>query len=106
MTKGMIKVSVLYPNGDGHTFDLKHYTETHMPMVGALIGDAMKGGAMESGLGGPGNTPPAYLIMSHMYFETVEAFEASFGPNAEKIMGDIPNFTNAQPVVQISEVLG
>jgi len=34
----------------------------------------------------------------------VEAFQKSFGPNAGEILGDIPNYTNIQPIVQISEV--
>jgi len=43
--------------------------------------------------------------MSHLYYDSVEAFENSFGPNAEKIMADIPNYTNTQPVIQISVVM-
>ena len=101
----MTKVSVLYPNGDGHTFDMEYYTQKHLPMVGGLLGDSVKATALEKGLSGPENTPVAYLVMSHLYFDSVAAFEASFGPNVEQIMGDVPNFTNTQPVVQISEVL-
>lgn len=101
----MTKVSVLYPNGDGHTFDMEYYTQKHLPMVGGLLGDTLKGSALERGLGGPEGSAAAYLVMSHLYYDSVEAFEASFGPNAEKIMADIPNYTNTQPVIQISEVM-
>lgn len=45
------------------------------------------------------------VAMGHLYFDSVEDFQDAFGPNAEKIMGDIPNFTNSEPVVQISEVV-
>jgi hypothetical protein len=38
-------------------------------------------------------------------FESMESFEHLFGANAEKIMADLPNFTNVQPQVQISELL-
>ena len=31
------------------------------------------------------------------------AFQAAFAPHAATIMGDIPNYTNVQPVIQISE---
>ena len=105
MNSGMIKVSALYPNGEGHTFDVDYYTQKHITMVGDLLGDAMKGGEMEKGLGGPEGSPAAYLFMSHMYFDSMEAFEASFGPNAGTIMADIPNYTNTQPVIQISQVV-
>ncbi len=39
-----------------------------------------------------------------MTFETVDAFQQAFGPNAPAIMGDIPNFTNVEPLVQISQI--
>lgn len=65
----------------------------------------MQSAAVEQGLGGatPGS-PPAFSAMGHLYFDSVEAFEAAFGPHAGAIMGDIPNYTNVQPTIQVSEV--
>ena len=102
----MIKVSVLYPNGEGKTFDMDYYCNKHVPMVADLLGDAVKGATIEKGLGGgaPGS-PATYVGMGNLYFDSMEDFEGSFSPNAEKIMGDLPNFTNIAPVVQVSEVL-
>ena len=37
--------------------------------------------------------------------DSVEAFNAGFGPHANEILGDIPNYTDLQPVMQISEVV-
>ena len=51
----------------------------------------------------PGS-PPAYLAMGHLLFDSAEAFQQSFGPHAQAILGDIPNYTNTQPTIQISEV--
>ena len=106
MKKGSIKVSVLYPSGDGKTFDMDYYCSTHVPMVAGLLGNAAIGATVEKGLGGaaPGS-PPSYVAMGNLYFETMESFQSSFGPNAEKIMSDVPNFTNIEPVMQISEVM-
>ncbi len=106
MKKGMIKLSVMYPNGEGKTFDMDYYCNKHIPMVAGLLGDAVKGATVESGLGSvePG-APAPYAAMGNMYFESMESFENSFGPNAEAIMADAPNYTNAEPTVQISEVL-
>jgi uncharacterized protein (TIGR02118 family) len=42
--------------------------------------------------------------MAHLSFESVEAFQAAFGPHAEAIMGDIPNYTDISPAIQISTV--
>ena len=101
----MIKVSVLYPNGDGKTFDMDYYCNKHVPMVAELLGDSVKGATVEKGLGGGTPDAPApYAAMGNLYFDTVQAFQNSFGPNAGKIMGDIPNYTNIEPVIQVSEV--
>ena len=35
--KGMIKVTVLYPAGDGKKFDMDYYTNKHIPMVKACL---------------------------------------------------------------------
>jgi uncharacterized protein (TIGR02118 family) len=106
MKKGMTKVSVLYPNGENKTFNMDYYCNTHLPMVGKLLGDSLKGATVEKGLGGgaPGSIAP-FAGMGNMYFDSVEEFGAAFGPNAEQIMGDLPNFTNIEPVIQISEVM-
>ena len=106
MKKGMIKVSVLYPNGEGKKFDLDYYCNQHVKMVGGLLGDSVKGASVEKGLGGAApNSPATYAAMGDLYFESMESFQNTFGPNAEKIMADLPNFTNIEPVVQISEVM-
>jgi len=106
MKKGLIKVSVVYPNSEGKTFNMDYYMNTHVPMVAELLGDALKGAAVEKGIGGgaPGSSAP-FAGMGNMYFDSVQEFENAFGPNAEKIMGDLPNFTNIEPVVQVSEVM-
>ena len=106
MKQGMIKLSVMYPSGEGKTFDMDYYLNTHIPLVGKLLGDAVKGATVEQGLGGPApNSPATFAAIGNLYFDSVESFQNSFGPNAPEILADLPNFTNAEPVVQISKVL-
>lgn len=102
----MIKVSVMYPTGEGKTFDMDYYCNTHIPLVGKLLGDTVKAATVEKGLGGgaPGS-PAAYAAMGNLYFQSMESFKGAFGPNSDEIMADLPNFTNAEPVIQISEVM-
>jgi uncharacterized protein (TIGR02118 family) len=101
----MIKVSVLYPAGAGKKFDMDYYCNSHMKMVRSKLGSACKNTAVELGLGGgaPG-APPTYAAMGHLYFDSVAEFQAAFAPHAEAIMADIPNYTDIQPVIQVSEV--
>ncbi len=101
----MIKVSVFYPNEQGKKFDMSYYFNMHVPMIQEKLGRACKHLAVEEGLAGaaPG-LPATYLIMFHLYFDSVEAFQSAFGPHAQTIMGDIPNYTDIQPTIQVSEV--
>jgi len=103
--KGMVKVTILYPNGDGKTFDMNYYSNKHMPMVSSLLGDSLKLSKIDKGIAGrTPDEPIPYLAIGYLYFDKLSAYQNSFGPNAEKIVGDIPNYTNIQPVVQISEI--
>ena len=106
MKKGMIKGTVLYPNGDGKKFDMDYYCNQHLPMVAGLMGDTLKGTAVEKGLaGGAPDTPAPYAAVGNLYFDSIEAFETAFGPHMETIMADVPNYTNIEPIMLISEVM-
>ncbi len=102
----MIKVSVMYPHKEGARFDHAYYRDKHMPLVKAKMGDACKFYTVDKGLaGGAPGAPPAYVGMCHIYCDSVESFQAGMGPHMEEIMGDIPNYTDIAPVLQISEVV-
>ena len=100
----MIRVSVMYPNSAGATFDMADYTSRHMPMVQRLI-PSCKGIAAEKGLaGGTPGSQPTYSAIGYLLFDSVESFEKGFGPHATEILADIPKYTNITPVIQISEI--
>ncbi len=101
----MVKVSVFYPNRKGARFDIEYYCNRHMPLVQRLVGAALKGVSVEHGICGEGpGAPPTYVALGHLLFDSVEAFQGGFGPHVQEIMADIPNYTNTEPTIQISEV--
>ena len=101
----MIKVGVFYPYKEGSRFDMKYYLEKHLPMVRQKLGGAVKSMGVEQGIaGGTPGAPITYQVIAHMICESVEAFQSAFGPQAATIMADVPNYTDLQPIVQISEV--
>ena len=105
MKKGSVKLSVLYPDESGKSFNIDYYCNKHLPMVAGLLGDAVIGASVESGLaGGAPGSSAAFIAMGNLYFETMDSFQNSFGPNAAAIMADVPNYTNIEPIIQISEV--
>ncbi len=101
----MIKVTVLYPNGSGAKFDMNYYVTKHMPLVRERCAPECRSIAAESGVGGGGPGSPApYIALGHLTFDSVAAFQKAFTPHMTEIMGDIPNYTNTSPVIQISEI--
>ena len=101
----MIKVSVLYPNQPGAKFDMRYYCDKHMPLVADKLGAALRQAEVNAGVaGGAPGAPPPFVAMAHLSFDSVAAFQAAFGPVADAIMGDIPNYTDIEPVIQISEI--
>jgi len=102
----MIKVSVMYPNTPGARFDHKYYRNKHMPLVKERMGDKCKYYTIDKGLaGGEPGSPATYVGMCHIFCDSVEAFQAGFGPHAKEILADIANYTDLKPILQISEVV-
>ena len=72
----MIKVSVLYPNFPGATFDMGYYVNKHMPMVRDRCAPACRGIAAEGGVaGGAPGAPPPYIAVGHLTFDSVARSE-------------------------------
>ncbi len=101
----MICLSVLYANVEGKRFDHDYYAQKHMPMVLDKLKDhGMTRYEVDRGLGGvaPGS-PPAYLCIGRCYFETIAGFEQGFAKHGAELAADIPNYTDAEVVLQVSE---
>lgn len=102
----MIKVSVMYPYREGARFDHAYYRDRHMPMVQQKLGQACRYYTIDRGLaGGAPGAAPAYEAMSHLFCDSIETFQAAMAPHAGQIMADVPNYTDLQPLIQVSEVV-
>jgi uncharacterized protein (TIGR02118 family) len=84
---------------------MPYYLDSHMKMVQQLLGRQLKGIAVEEGISGaePGSSA-SYVAMGHLLFESITDYRTSFEPHAQTIVGDVPNYTNSQPIIQISEI--
>jgi uncharacterized protein (TIGR02118 family) len=101
----MVKVSIFYPNKPGSRFDVGYYLNMHMPMAARLLGPAIKAIAVDIGRLGPGpeDTAPFAAICAFTC-DTVEDFMQAFTPVAAELQGDIPRYTDIQPIVQFSDI--
>lgn len=101
----MVKLSVMYPHRDGAKFDLDYYLTKHLGLVQEHWGGLVQDAYVARGLGGgaPGD-PPTYHIMTQVSFASMEQLNEALG-RAQPLLADIPNFTDIQPVMQVSEVV-
>ena len=102
-----IKVSILYPNAEGKHFDVDYYRDSHMVLVKKLLQPL---GLIETGIekglaGGEPNQPVPFLCIGYITFNTMEEFQKAFEAHGQELLDDVPNFTNVQPVIQISEIV-
>lgn len=102
----MVIVTVIYPKtGESH-FDLEYYLQKHIPLVRARWAgmglenlDLMRGtSAMDGGA-------PSFDVIAQLHFSSVERMRDALKQHGREIMGDIPKFTNVQPLVQMNEEL-
>ena len=102
----MIVVSVMYPATADAKFDMAYYMEKHVPMVGERWGAmGLREAKVLQGAGAPGGGPATYSVIALLTFDSAEAFGQAVAQHGAEIMGDIANFTNVQPVIQVSNVL-
>ena len=100
-----ITITVLYPNDAFSNFDMDYYLGSHVPLVqekwapaGMNSLNVIKGAATPDP-----DTPPPFQVIAILGFDSLQAFQNAVGESGAEVMGDIPNFTDVSPVVQINE---
>jgi uncharacterized protein (TIGR02118 family) len=102
---GTFKVSILYPNGEDKTFDMDYYEKKHMPMVAGFLGKNLKFYEIDKGIAGrtPNDKPP-FVAIGYFYVSDIAEYNKAIAQNRDAVISDFKNYTNIQPVVQISEI--
>ncbi len=101
----LFKIAVLYPSGEGKTFDMAYYETRHMPMVAALLGKNLKFYEIDKGIAGRTTADKIpYLAIGYFYVRNVDEYNKAIGQNRDAIVNDFKHYTNIQPVIQISEI--
>ncbi len=79
--------------------DENYYFTKHMPMVEEVFGSlGMRKCQVQKVVGTAPGTVSPYQIMTSLYFDSAEAYQATFGnPAAAQVREDIPNFYQARP---------
>src|SRR5262245_59065068 len=103
----MVRITVLYPNESGKRFDHTYYAQKHLPLVmERLKSSGMLRYEVDKGIaGGAPGAPAPFVATCHLYFNNVADFQKGIGTHSKEIMGDIPNYTDIAPQIQISEIV-
>lgn len=99
----MVTISVLYPRTAESRFDHDYYMQKHVPMVRARLKDMgfVKLELMR-GLSTLDGGPPPFELIAHLTFSSPEHMQAALVSAGVEIMGDIPNYSNVQPLIQLN----
>jgi uncharacterized protein (TIGR02118 family) len=103
----MNRVSILYPNRPGSRFDLDYYFNIHMPRSIQLLsaGEGFRSVLVECGVSGANpDSAPSFIAGCHYEFDSYERFVTAFSPHAEELRGDMSNYTDVEPIIQVNEI--
>ena len=95
------RVTVIYPQKDGSKFDFDYYMQKHIPMVERLMGKSIE---VRRGISSAAGAPAPYVCIATIAANIAE-FKAVFAQHGEKILADVPNYTNIEPILQFDEIL-
>jgi len=101
----MYCISIAYPKKDGGTFDFDYYAKKHIPMVTGLLGANADRAEVRKGVASPDGSTASFVCLANIWIKSVDEFQATLAKHGKEIMGDIPNFTNIQPILQVDEVV-
>jgi uncharacterized protein (TIGR02118 family) len=94
----MIKLTVTYPGGEGISFDHDYYSTKHIPLCKEAFVPAKV--EVDRGIDGPA------MASASFYFSSKDDFQkAMTSPKMGEVLGDLGNYTNSSPTMQISEVV-
>lgn len=102
----MIRLTALYRHSPGAEFDFTYYTSTHMRLARERLREYGMGLVqVEKGMETLDGQAPGYVCIAHVEFSNLQDLKRGLEAHAEDLMADVPNYTNIEPEVQISEVL-
>jgi uncharacterized protein (TIGR02118 family) len=107
--------AVPFRDGDSHSplsevsgITLRHELlsgETHSARKGEVSRVGLEGVSLTRGTGTLDGTVPPFEVIGHLAFASAQQMQGALAAHGPEIIGDIPNFTNVQPLIQIDEPL-
>ena len=104
----MFRVVIMYPKTPDSHFNMDYYRDHHIPLVREIFGGlSLRCIEIDKGLANAfPNQPFPYESISYFHFENIDDFQnVMMSPRGGQIVGDMQNYTNVQPLIQINQVV-
>lgn len=112
-------LTILYPAGDGLHFNADYYRDHHLKTIMKLYGATISrfelrtvnpappppANATPPAAGAP-PPPPKYAGAINIWIADLDGFLANNQKHGKTLTDDVPNFTNAMPIIQFDTVRG
>jgi uncharacterized protein (TIGR02118 family) len=98
----MTCVTVTYANKEDGRFDWDYYVNQHVPFVNQLLRTQL---VVRKGVVSLDGTAPRAVCVASIPINSLQEFQEMMAEHGAAIMGDVPNYTNIAPTVQIDEIL-
>ncbi len=100
----MVSLTVLYPKSESSHFDHDYYINKHIPLVRERFTSmGLTDVRLVRGTTTPDGSAARFELIGLLSFPSDAELSAALAAHGGEVMGDVPNFTNIQPVIQISE---
>jgi uncharacterized protein (TIGR02118 family) len=103
----MFRVVILYPKSSSSYFDMDYYLSKHIPLVRDIFQHSSLGKVeIDTGIANAfPDQPVPYESISYFHFEKIEDFQQRMMVRGGEIVGDMHNYTNVQPIIQIDQIV-
>lgn len=100
-------ITVVFPNDLDANYNIEYYISSHMPLIERHWKKfGVKSWSVTKFTPGLDGNQPLYAFGSTVYWDNnariKEAFES---PETAEIMGDVPNFSNKQPIFLLGRII-
>jgi uncharacterized protein (TIGR02118 family) len=116
--KGVNALTILYPAGEGLTFNADYYRDRHLTTIMKLYGKTIERMELRKvnappappagAAAAPAGAPPApkFAAAINIWIDDLEAFNANNQKHGKTMTDDVPNFTNGRPIIQYDKFHG
>ena len=98
-------ITVLYPNQPEVKFDFDYYRLKHIPLIKRLYGRGIAKIELRRGIATQDGSPIPYIAVVNIWIGSQKVFDEASAAHTKELIADVPNFTNARPVIQTDEIV-